>query len=635
MVAPFLSILAIPASLAPASPAAAHAFLVRTEPGQGARLGRPPASIAIEFSERVPGGSAELFLARGAAGPREPVEPRVSNDGRVISGSFRPVSNGVYVVNWSVVAEDGHTSAGEFSFAVGAVTGTVPAARTGASTPSVGAVLASLLVVAGFAVAAGAVVWRRLGASFHLLVPLRSGLLAAEAGAVMAWAWSFGGPVRTALLAGASAAFLAIALLAADSQKHWLSEASMLAAALSWSARSQSAVANGAVGWLIDSVHLVAGSAWLGALVLLVIALARAQDRRPLFPLLMRYSRVAVGLVVVLGLAGTASAWLLLTRPSDLWGTGYGRLVGAKVALFAIALAAAAIARRRGLGRRNAKTLRHSVGAEVAALVIVVAVTAVVVNTSPPPPRLAAAALLGPAPMPGPVSRDAGLAGMLTVSVAANAERLQVEVSAPGGAAPDGLEVTLAARLPGGRKVDLNPRPCGRGCLTQSTRLPTGTTSLAVQAAAPDWPGGTYTAELQEPPPAVEPALLRRVVDTMSSVGEFKMTERTTSGPGSIVRAGTFDLDGMRFLELEPYAAGDADDVVPLGGGVRGLRLYLSGDRVWVTLWLDEEGRISRERIVSIGHEILRTFRYPEDERQASSASRVQRLAQFRLERRP
>lgn len=69
-------------------------------------------------------------------------------------------------------------------------------------------------------------------------------------------------------------------------------------------------------------------------------------------------------------------------------------------------------------------------------------------------------------------------------------------------------------------------------------------------------------------------------------------------------------LSGARFVKGEPYAEG-AEDVRDLAGGGRGLSLYLPGDHVWATLWLDNKGRIERERIVDAGNELDRSFHYP------------------------
>jgi hypothetical protein len=44
--------------------------------------------------------------------------------------------------------------------------------------------------------------------------------------------------------------------------------------------------------------------------------------------------------------------------------------------------------------------------------------------------------------------------------------------------------------------------------------------------------------------------------------------------------------------------------------GGPGLQLYLPGVPVWVTMWLDPQGRIARQQIVSVGHLITDTYRY-------------------------
>jgi copper transport protein len=356
---------------------------------------------------------------------------------------------------------------------------------------------------------------------------------------------------------------------------------------------------------------VVAGPAWVGALVLLVVDLRRERRSTGMLAVARRYARLAAVLVAILAAAGIASAVLLLDTPSDLWTTNYGQALTVKTSLVAIALGLATLG-RRALARRAIARLRQTTPFETAALAGVLAVTALLVNLAPPGAAMTSgASLLGPPPIRGPVVRDGGLAGQLTVAVTANGRQLRVEVFAPGGRPAADAEVEVEAQLPNAKATTLLPRPCGPGCFTQRIDLPQGTSRLKITATDPEWASGLHVAQLDMPPPPNQPELLSELTATMQSVPTVGFTETTTSGPGSTSTPDPFELAGSRFVELEPWAAGTADDIQPLARE-RGFRMYLPGDRIWITVWQDDQGRIARERIVSLSHEIERdNFSYP------------------------
>ena len=148
--------------------------------------------------------------------------------------------------------------------------------------------------------------------------------------------------------------------------------------------------AAGGRGWLrpVDVAHAVAAGAWPGGVVPLAMLLARARRGTGvepgagggaraggggggpggLVPLAMllararretggepgaavvvvarRFSRLSVGAVGVLALSGSWNAWEMVGTWAGLWTSGYGRLVLAKVALFAVMVGAGAVNRR-------------------------------------------------------------------------------------------------------------------------------------------------------------------------------------------------------------------------------------------------------------------------------------------------
>lgn len=593
----------------PAPAARAHTFLVRTVPAQGERLDAAPREVSLEFSEPFDTEGASLALNAGSGA--EALVFERTQGGRVLRADVALPGEGAYVVAWEVVASDGHQSAGEFAFGVGDETGDLPAARVASPPPEPLRVAAGWLLFGGLALAAGSLVAAWARATTFQLGPYRGGLVAAQIAALVMWADALANeePARQRLLLAATAAGLALALASARLSARWPTTLANGAAVLAWSARGHGAVANGIGGWLLDAVHLLAGAVWVGALVLLVIDLRRDGTGADKLAIARRYARLAAILVGILAVAGVGSAFLLLDRFSDLWETGYGQTLLAKTALLAAALACAAVG-RHALARRRTGRLRQVTPIEAVLLVGLLAASALLTNIAPPGATdPAGASLLGPPAIGGPLVRDAGLAGNLTVSVTASADQLRVEVFAPGGQPAAHLEIE--GIVPDGRGITLVPRPCGPGCVTQHLSLADGRTRLEVTAHTEDWPGGTYAAELDAPPVASDPAMLADLVAAMRAVPAVSFVESTTSGPGSVVTPQTFQLSGSGFVDLEPWAAGSADDIQPLPGQ-NGFRLYLPGDRIWVTVWLDAQGRIARERIVTVSHEITREdFTYP------------------------
>lgn len=594
--------------VASAPAAAAHPFLVRTDPADGARLRDAPDAVSLQFSEPLGDGQPRILMTRQGKGPGRPLPVVATAGGRVLRGDVA-VGPGVYTVGWTVVADDGHLSEGTFSFAVGPAAGSLPLARTATARASPLRSGAAWVFFIGLALSAGSL-------ATALLVDrdrsartsaLSGGLVVALVGATTVWAASFagfGGPVgssRQQILLGATAMLVSLAL---PLRRRPGAAALLVAgAALAWAGRGQVAVSKGPVGAALDATHLLAAALWVGSLLLLVADLWRAR-RHPsdLAGRAARYAALAVVPVVVLVAAGAGTALLVVPRPADLWGSDYGRLLGAKTVLFATALAMAWRARR---ALRSGVRLGRPARAEAALLAGVLGLAAVLGNTAPPAPRVAAASLLGPPPLAGPVVRDAGLAGILTVSVAVGDGRLQIEAVAPGGPAPDThVAVTVA---PG---PNPNLRACGEGCRSGPWTPPVGTTALRLQASAPGWRGGDYTARIDWPPAPEDPGLLGRVLGVMRGVPSVEMTERSSSGPDSVVVPAVISGTGASIVDEAPYASGDADDVRGLAAG-DGFSLFLPGERIWATLWVDAAGRLSRERIVSPGHLIEREYRYP------------------------
>ena len=154
---------------------------------------------------------------------------------------------------------------------------------------------------------------------------------------------------------------------------------------------------------VVDTLHVLAVSAWLGGLAMLLFAVpiaVRALDRGERLPLVAaatgRFSRLAMSAVALLLLSGIVQSIALVGAFDALVETAYGRLVLAKIVLFLGLISFGAYNQRRLLPRlrtvadggeepeRAAALLRRSVGCEVALALVVLGLASVLVTTEPP-----------------------------------------------------------------------------------------------------------------------------------------------------------------------------------------------------------------------------------------------------------
>jgi len=197
-----------------------------------------------------------------------------------------------------------------------------------------------------------------------------------------------------ALMASGRAALLGLVAFAA----------AVALATLAWTGHG--AMDEGAVGWVhlgADILHLLAGGAWAGALLGLVLLVARPVGRVDAAHLTLTHralhgfglvGTILVGTIVV---TGVVNAWLLvgLANLPDLPTTRYGQLLIAKLALFGTMLALASLNRFRltpAFERSIAaadhhgalRALRRSLAVEASCAVAVLALVAWLGTLEPP-----------------------------------------------------------------------------------------------------------------------------------------------------------------------------------------------------------------------------------------------------------
>jgi copper transport protein len=418
-------LLAVPVS------AGAHAVLETSTPGWDAVLQATPSQVTLTYDEDVVPALARVAVVTGSgqdvAGP-----PRVS--GSVVVVPVRPGPRGSYTVRWRMVAsDDGHVTEGAFSFGVRA-TPLPPVAASGTSVVVLPEVLAWLQFL-GVVLAGGALVFRALvsapaarmlrerddrEAMVALWVAVVGAAVALHAGLfgflVGAYPIVGGGllnvvntqiiPIRVGTGLGqaftvTTFAWLGVLTLLVGAwvtprrRETLLASAGVLslctAFGVSWASHP---AARGAVALAADYLHLLAGAVWAGGLVSLAIlaGVVRPRSRagrEALFRVcLVRFSKLALPMVLVLALAGAYIALRELSRPSAVLDTTYGITLLLKSSVFIGALGLGAYHRRAVVPRIAAgapvAAVRRTLALEAGLLLGALVPAAILSQTAPP-----------------------------------------------------------------------------------------------------------------------------------------------------------------------------------------------------------------------------------------------------------
>ncbi len=385
--------------LGTAGPASAHATLVSTDPGEGARLETSPDEITLEFSEA--GISLGAGYARVVTADGERVDSGAAGiDGTMLTIPLRgDLPDDGYLVTYRVVSADSHPLSGAFSFVVG--DGELVSAGASAGSASVDQAVAALLPSSrwigygGMALAIGVpvlalVCWPAGWASARLRRLAGAGtaavVVSAVGGLLLQGPYAAGSGLSTVLdptLLGATLASstgwsaigrlvlvvaLWLALRPAWRRGEAPSQASSVVAGILALGLVGATAATGhpvAGPWpvlavLVAVVHVAAMSVWLGGLVGLTGGLLRADTPADdLATGLARFSRLAFAAVAALVVSGIVQTIREVSSPTALTSTSYGRILMLKIAFVLVALGAAGVSRvwvQQRLGIRPSRT---------------------------------------------------------------------------------------------------------------------------------------------------------------------------------------------------------------------------------------------------------------------------------------
>lgn len=457
MIASF--VIAVPLVGAAALPARAHAIVESTEPAIDQVLETSPERVVMSFSEpvEIAFGAIRVYDTNADRVDADDAE-HLEGDPESIAVPLEPdLPNGTYTVTWRVVSADGHPIAEAFVFHVGA-----PGKRPGGiaddllqssgAGPVTGALYGAArwanfigLLVLGGALIFLAWVWRPAGtegdphfvarwrrivvgswivifvatiaslllqvavaanlpmtevmsprvvseafeARFGVVAVIKFGLLALAA---VVW-WLGGRRFGIARSAGATEA--------TQAPRWFMGAGLVLVAGLLLTpglAGHAGATPPVPLNVFIDGVHLAAGAAWIGGLVVLLMAAfpaasASSEPAASLAPAVKRFSDMALVAVAVIVATGTYASWVEVQALRALTGATYGVVLLSKIGVFIPIVVLGAVNNRvmkPRIERAAADTsdaplrgFKRILMAEVALAAIVLALTALLVNLPP------------------------------------------------------------------------------------------------------------------------------------------------------------------------------------------------------------------------------------------------------------
>jgi copper transport protein len=349
--------------------ASAHATLRSTTPSFRSELKQGPPVIRLRFDQQVkvlPGSVRVLNgVGKDFAGPARAT-------GTDVVASVRHLKLGAYTVRWQAISADSHVVSGVWTFGVGVPAPAVENAY-GAEGPTtkehvvrwiwflglaltIGALGLRLIVLRGLRVPQQLERRIAVAAGLGAFATIHAGIIAFSLRAEDALQLPFGRFLYGDLSPMAKTRFgyafvtmtLVFALVLALVYVSWLLDrveplvpalvlAVVFAGGLSLSGHD--AVDRGS-SWkteVADWLHLSAASLWIGALATMALLLwtGAPELRKAAF---MRFSRLATVLIAVVLGAGVYLAIVRLPHVSDLWTSGYGRVLLVKIGLVSFAL---------------------------------------------------------------------------------------------------------------------------------------------------------------------------------------------------------------------------------------------------------------------------------------------------------
>lgn len=402
--------------LGPAPNAQAHAYLVGSNPADGASLPAAPTQLRLQFSETVVLDQTRIDVVAANGTVARPDRLRIEGssddpeDPVELVGDLPALAPGAYRISWQTLSRDDlHRTAGVLVFGIGQ-----RVAPVGVSEPMPRAEEAALrwtlFLAVSLALGGGlaARLCQRAGGRSLIAECVRSQYLSAV-GAVVAL------PVSWLLLAEqASSAGLPIGrLLGSDYGLHWTVREAGLALLVGWALRARPLAARGSPGLLVvagavltavgsaelghargagltallaDSAHLLAAAIWSGAVLVLALAGLRGlraggERARAMRAAIRGFGRPAAVCVATVLVTGVYLSSTVIGSVDALLLTFYGRLLLVKLAAVLIVLALGLLNHRRV--RRPGGPVRRGLAADALTMAAILGLAALLISSQP------------------------------------------------------------------------------------------------------------------------------------------------------------------------------------------------------------------------------------------------------------
>jgi len=417
----------------------AHASVAATSPGDGEVLQERPDAVTIEFNEKVATADGSVRLVDADGKSTDLLETSRTDKGAGVTVAWQipeDLEQGWHAVAWRAVSEDGHPINGSFTFYYGdpedasgaakaekvkdptrpfvllsdvlraltyiavlsaiglfaagwafsgpllsaAVPGAVAATRKWSTVMTIAA-----LVLTPAALVNNSVILN--GGSTESLGVIIQIVLQSSAGTALL--------VRMSALFGICTALLLVAEKGTRKAGNVIAVASAAALAYSFPMAGHAAVVPWSlVAEISETLHLLAGAAWLGAIPAVAFLLLRRRDitGEAALEAVSRFSKVATVSVILVLVGGVSTSVTMFTEPGDIVLTRYGVTLVVKFLLVStIALAGAynhfyLLPRLRNSdNREEARShLRLSLIAESVGLLLVAIATSALTMVSSP-----------------------------------------------------------------------------------------------------------------------------------------------------------------------------------------------------------------------------------------------------------
>ena len=397
-----------------ATEAQAHSGLVSSDPLAGATLGASPSVIRLTFSEEPEPSLSEIRVLNAGGTPLQSGPPEAAaGDPLVLTVPVPKLPIGTYTVSFRAVsAVDGHATVGAYAFGIGASPAGVVAEPPddeddGTSLLELfarwtlllglGLVLgASVAALAGFAGTGGGAAVLASAGWFTSVIGLVLLTVVQRRTAGSSLEELLDTPVGDALV-GRALAIVAVGAALIVLLIGWRSTTIRRIAYAALGLASLAAIAvhveaghAGAGGWsstitvTAQVAHFAAAGVWFGGLAALLVGI-RGRPSAAKTEAVRRFAWVALAALLVVVVTGTVRAVDELASFGDLFSTGYGRAIIAKVLLIAGIVALAFRNRRRAMPRagKDLEPLRRTSRAELVLAASAVAVAAVLGSLAP------------------------------------------------------------------------------------------------------------------------------------------------------------------------------------------------------------------------------------------------------------